>query len=223
MKDVLKLLAVALAAFLIAAWASGTTGYQVNGYDLSTYFAPYSSGSKASATGYKSGGTDLNQIFAPYTGGSKTAATNYLASSVDLNAIFAPNGSSSSTTTSTITSTSTTSTIGSTSTSTSTTSTIGAFSASLSTDSIYDSGSPPLYSDADTCTASGGVAPYTYHWYYISGSVRITCSNATNDITNWYLTGIHNDTAYWYCQVTDSLGSTANSESVQIHLDTTGA
>ncbi len=69
---------------------SNTTGYKVNGADLSTLFAPYTSGTKAAVTGYKLNGSDLNNKFAPYTTGTKVSTTGIKVNGNDMSNIFAP-------------------------------------------------------------------------------------------------------------------------------------
>jgi hypothetical protein len=80
---------------------SNNTGFIVNNgnytnKDLIRIFAPYTSGTQASATGFIVNNVfysnkDLNTILAPYTSGTKASATGYYCQLADLNTIFAPN------------------------------------------------------------------------------------------------------------------------------------
>lgn len=65
-----------------------TTLFKVDGIDLSTIFAPYISGTKASATGYSVINNDLSNIFAPYVSGTKASVTGYSVNNNDLSNIF---------------------------------------------------------------------------------------------------------------------------------------
>jgi hypothetical protein len=63
-----------------------------------------------------------------------------------------------------------------------------------------------------TATASGGVAPYTYAWAYVSGDNTFTASAPTAATTRWSASltqfGQYKESV-WKVTVTDSLGTTS--------------
>ena len=77
----------------------------------------------------------------------------------------------------------------------------------------------PLTSNPVTCTASGGTAPYTYQWHYVSGSTTFGPTSSTSASTTWFLTVYGHYTAVWYCTVTDAALNTANTASVTVDLN----
>jgi hypothetical protein len=74
-----------------------TTGYRLStGFDLSTVFDPYVSGTQSNPTGYQdASGNDLSTRFAPYVSGPQANPTGYkLSTGSDLSTVFTPNAPS---------------------------------------------------------------------------------------------------------------------------------
>ena len=72
-----------------------------------------------------------------------------------------------------------------------------------------------------TCTVTGGVAPITYQWVRVSGSADIDINNDVGALTSFYTSfpapGIRS--AVFRCDVTDSGGATASSNSITVTLE----
>jgi len=77
-----------------------------------------------------------------------------------------------------------------------------------------------VFGDSVTATRVNGTGPFTFLWTKVSGASAITPTNATSNITNFYVTVGKNQikTGVWKCTVTDSLLATA-SALVNIELE----
>jgi len=76
-------------------------------------------------------------------------------------------------------------------------------------------------SSSAVVTASGGKAPYTYLWTYVSGDADITANSSTLASTRFsaYLTGLSSSySAVWKCVVTDANSDVVDSPNVTINL-----
>lgn len=99
----------------------------------------------------------------------------------------------------------------------------GPLSANLAPGSVSGSGvgSGPITTDRCTTTASGGTAPYTYHWEYVSGDA--TLSPNDSNILNPYFTASgtapETKTGAWRCLVTDAVAVTAYTGNVSISIE----
>jgi len=79
----------------------------------------------------------------------------------------------------------------------------------------------PVISPPITCTVSGGVAPYTYHWGYAGGDPNIQATNVSGNTTS-FQRGVGNGgywVATWRLEVIDSAGSTAVSPAVTVEFE----
>lgn len=86
------------------------------------------------------------------------------------------------------------------------------------------SSSDPVFSSGYTCVASGGVGPYTYTWQYVSGSTAMSIGNVNNATTAffWNSLGVPGTiSANYRCVVTDSNGTSVNSNAVVVQLTRT--
>lgn len=73
--------------------------------------------------------------------------------------------------------------------------------------------SETMTSDPVTCTPSGGLAPYTYLWTVVSGTVSITTPTAASTtFSKTVTTPSVQEFATVRCTVTDSAGSTATDD-----------
>ena len=72
-----------------------------------------------------------------------------------------------------------------------------------------------------TATASGGAAPYTYSWEYVSGDAEPTLNVLSSGTACWFWASFIAGTksALWKCVVTDSLGSTGESLPFTVDLE----
>lgn len=72
-----------------------------------------------------------------------------------------------------------------------------------------------------TATPSGGTAPYTYNWQYISGDLSVYPTNPTSSSTDFAQFGSPEFTyiSNYRCVVTDSASNTVNSATVGITID----
>lgn len=77
-----------------------------------------------------------------------------------------------------------------------------------------------ITSDSIAATPSGGLAPYTYAWSYVSGYASITFSNSGAAVTTVTASSVQppgtSETSVIHCVCTDSLGITATSNNVSI-------
>lgn len=82
-------------------------------------------------------------------------------------------------------------------------------SVSINPTSAYGFGTGTPSTNNVTASVSGGTAPYTYAWSYVSGDT-FTTSNPTSATTHWSKSVGINDifTGVYKCTVTDSLGVT---------------
>jgi hypothetical protein len=75
-----------------------------------------------------------------------------------------------------------------------------------------------IYTNYVTLSVSGGTAPYTYSWSYVSGDTAIQCQSPIANSTRWYA-NLYPDTmadGVWKCTVTDSA---TNSTDVYIGVE----
>lgn len=73
-----------------------------------------------------------------------------------------------------------------------------------------------------TVTVTGGVAPYTYLWQYVSGDVAITPNSPTAATTQFGSASVTDGIsrfATYNCKVTDNVGNILFSNNVDIQLD----
>jgi hypothetical protein len=63
-----------------------------------------------------------------------------------------------------------------------------------------------------TLTPSGGVAPYTYSWAFVSGDASPTISDTSSQTVNWVMSGAGHRASVWRGTVTDHLGQTASAD-----------
>ena len=73
-----------------------------------------------------------------------------------------------------------------------------------------------LTSGSCTCTATGGTAPYSYSWAYVSGE-NATINSPVSAVTTW----THNGTdeavnGFFKCTVTDDNSDTAETPTVKV-------
>lgn len=96
-----------------------------------------------------------------------------------------------------------------------------AMTASITPDNYYSSGTTnPITSGSITCTPTGGAAPYTYLWQFVSGGASTVSSTTAATVTfssNVTLTSPR--VFVWYCQVTDSIGTVVSSNPVEITFE----
>ena len=81
---------------------------------------------------------------------------------------------------------------------------------------------PTVYSDYVTCTAVGGSLPYTYLWTEVGGPSGIAIVSSTSATTRFSGYAVSGDFAYdgnFICTVTDSLGATAATVSVNVQIE----
>lgn len=78
-------------------------------------------------------------------------------------------------------------------------------------------------SNTVTVTVTGGVAPYTFAWTYVSGDV-VTCNAPTAAATTFSATLSASESRYaeWKCRVTDAAGVVADSATVPVTLQNIG-
>ncbi|AXQ69730.1 hypothetical protein HOU03_gp537 [Caulobacter phage CcrSC] len=89
------------------------------------------------------------------------------------------------------------------------------------TGSIVGGTTPPTTSETITATASGGTAPYSYDWEYVSGDTLIFLANVSPQEAYWYLGNGDrpaNRTAIWRCKATDAVGNYGYTSNTQITL-----
>lgn len=72
-----------------------------------------------------------------------------------------------------------------------------------------------------TAILTGGVAPYSYSWEYVSGDSEPILNVLSNGTACWYwsysIEGVKS--ALWKCVVTDAIGSIAESPSFTVNLE----
>lgn len=75
---------------------------------------------------------------------------------------------------------------------------------------------------AITCTGSGGVAPYSYRWIYVSGDTLTELVDEFSNSGTWFrpVPTSTARTSTWRCRVTDSTTTTANSSNVAVSIRT---
>lgn len=86
----------------------------------------------------------------------------------------------------------------------------GTFSATKDGDAFAEGFIPPsnqfLTTNDVTVTASGGVAPATHSWAFVSGNNVFSISNPTDDTVNWSANvGLAPRTAIWRDTVSDGV------------------
>ncbi|AXQ68323.1 hypothetical protein HOT99_gp294 [Caulobacter phage CcrBL10] len=80
---------------------------------------------------------------------------------------------------------------------------------------------PPTTTQTITATASGGTAPYSYQWEYVSGDTGCLLANVSDREAYWYLANgdrPSNRTAIWRCKATDAIGNYGYTSNSQITL-----
>lgn len=70
------------------------------------------------------------------------------------------------------------------------------------------------------CSGSGGTAPYSYLWLYVSGDNLTEPVNDSSSTGNWtrVVPSITVKTSTWRCQVIDSTSASANSSNVAVSI-----
>lgn len=100
---------------------------------------------------------------------------------------------------------------------------VASLSVTLDTYTLSGSLNGTGYNDTPTVTAtpSGGTAPYTYLWQYVSGDSSIFTTTPTEQQTDFSRYGSYTNTyvANWRCRVTDSASTVAYSSNVTITLN----
>ncbi len=170
------------------------SGYDVNGVDLDTIFAPYTSGTQAAATGYLVGGVDLNQRYAPLSAGSAALVTGFDSGGADLNTFFAAANT--------------------------TTVTVGTQPSNVSGSIAAGDPTGTVTSGTTTCAGANGTGSYSYTWHIASGSASFTNPNsATTAVT----ASVNADTTLsgtMYCTISDGISS-VNTNTVSWSLTNT--
>jgi hypothetical protein len=169
------------------------SGYQVNGTDLDSIFAPYHSGwPQAGVTNMQVAGADLNARYAPLSTGTAAAATNYRVGGTDLNAIFAAAGS-----TGVIVSTQ---------------------PANVSGSAAAGNPSGTVTSSSATCAFARGSGSYTYQW----NCTNCTADSPNSATTTFSATvgAATTDNASAYCTGSDGVTS-ANTNTIAVTLTNT--
>ena len=171
------------------------SGYQVNGNDLDSIFAPYHPGwPQAAATGYQVGSADLNGRYAPLSTGAPAGATNYQVRGIDLNAIFAAAGS--------------------------TGVQVGTQPSNVSGSAAAGNPSGTVTSGAASCAGAKGSGVYTYQWT----CTGCTATSPTGSSTTFSATvnaGTTIDPTA-YCTISDGVTS-VNTSTITIALTNTTA
>lgn len=89
------------------------------------------------------------------------------------------------------------------------------------TGSAVGGSTPPTTSQTITATASGGTAPYSYQWEYVSGDTGVLLANVSDREAYWYLANgdrPSSRTAIWRCKATDAIGNYGYTSNSQITL-----
>lgn len=75
-------------------------------------------------------------------------------------------------------------------------------------------------SDSQAVTVTGGTAPYTYAWSYVSGSLAISITSPTGSSTTFSATVDDGspEEAVFKCTVTDNLGFVVETNSISVQL-----
>ncbi len=74
---------------------------------------------------------------------------------------------------------------------------------------------------AVVCTGSGGTAPYSYQWVYVSGDNLTEAVNEFSSSTTWFRPATSTaKVSTWRCRVTDATTATANSANVTLSIRT---
>lgn len=100
------------------------------------------------------------------------------------------------------------------------------FTASLDTSVAngFDSGaaiSGTVVTDTVTATPTGGTAPYTYSWVYVSGDPEVTAAAPTSAGTTFTANPVYDGspfTTVFRCDVTDNAGNVVSAGEVTAHL-----
>ena len=159
-----------------------TSKYDVNGVDLDSIFAPYTSGTQPAATGYTVDGVDLNTRYAPLSAGSAALPTKYVISSgADLNTLFAAANT--------------------------TTVTVGTQPGNVSGSAAAGDPSGTVTSNTTTCAGSGGTGSYSYKWTIASGSATLTAPNSATTGVTGTVDANSTSTGTMYCTISDGISS----------------
>ena len=159
-----------------------TSKYDVNGVDLDSIFAPYTTGTQPAATKYTVNGVDLNQRYAPLSQGSAAQVTGYDVAGVgDLNTLFAAANT--------------------------TTVTVGTQPGNVSGSAAAGDPSGTVTSNTTTCAGSGGTGSYSYKWTIASGTATLTAPNSATTGVTATVNANSTITGTMYCTISDGISS----------------
>ena len=96
--------------------------------------------------------------------------------------------------------------------------------ATLDRTSVFGNGFIPgtlLAFSPVTCSAVGGVPPYSYNWTYVSGDGSIYANSDGSATTRFsrYTTSTTPYSAVWKCVVTDGAAATVDSNTITVEFE----